>query len=106
MDSAIAACEQDPDAPFADAGAALKRLKEMGLNPADLAPVARFLAYEAVFGVRQILDEANATDGSDRCPGWKLMEVGDDGGLTGRRIGGLHESVLGADPSGREGRPA
>jgi hypothetical protein len=57
------------------------------------------------------LDEPDmALDGSnnvaDALPriAWELFEV-DDMGNVGRRIGGLHESVLETDPTGREKRP-
>jgi hypothetical protein len=36
---------------------------------------------------------------------WQLMRTNDDGDCLGP-IGGLHESVLETDPTGREMRPA
>lgn len=35
-------------------------------------------------------------------PSWALTEVHPDHGLTGRRIDGLHESLLDVDPTGQE----
>jgi hypothetical protein len=35
---------------------------------------------------------------------WALVQIGDDGDVLGN-IGGLHESVLETDPTGREMRP-
>jgi len=46
-------------------------------------------------------------DSPPEAPGWMLVEIktAEDGEYesTGRHIGGLHESLLSADPSGREG---
>ena len=35
-----------------------------------------------------------------------LIETDGEGNLTDRQVGGLHESLLSMDPSGREGKPA
>jgi hypothetical protein len=50
----------------------------------DLSLIARFAAYEAVFGTRYALSDPDVEDND--------VEM-------------LHESLLSADPSGREGRP-
>jgi hypothetical protein len=68
--------------------------------------VARSVAYEAVFGTLSVVDEGSDPDADDVCPGWALMELDAEGSLSGRQLGGLHESLLSLDPSGREGRPA
>ncbi|ALN61226.1 hypothetical protein GLA29479_340 [Lysobacter antibioticus] len=78
-------CEQRPDAPFADSGAAIGRLLALGADPRDLCLLMRDAAYEAVFGT--------------------LYALGDPG-VDGDDVFNLHEDLLGADPSGREGRPA
>ena len=51
-----------------------------------------------------VLDEGHDPEAPGDAPGWQLMETGaasDE--LTGRDVGGLHESILSLDPSGREG---
>jgi hypothetical protein len=85
IDNSIRTSEKDPRAPFADVGAALKRLLASGAKREDLARVARFAAYEAVFGTLSALDDPDVEDVES--------------------LAGLHESLLGADPSGCEGRP-
>lgn len=82
--NAIRDAERRPDAPFADLGPALQRLLALGASPRDLSLIARHASYEAVFSVLYRLD---------------------DPGVDGGAIGMLHEELLGADPSGREGRP-
>jgi hypothetical protein len=84
IDNAVRDSEQHPDAPFADLGSTLKRLLETGATRRDLSLVARFSAYEAVFGTLYTLS---------------------DPGVDNNDIEMMHESLLSADPSGEEGRP-
>jgi len=104
IDQSIAMSEQKPNIPFGDAGQALKRLLDAGAGRADLKRVARMIAYNAVFELINRVDEGYDPELKDDYPGWRLMETRDDE-LTGRDVGGLHESLLEMDPSGREGRP-
>lgn len=86
VDNTIASFDRDSaDAPFAEVGNILKKLLAAGASPRDLALLRRFTAYEAVFSTLYALDD----------PG-----VDDDDFLM------LHEDLLGADPTGMEGRPA
>ena len=95
--------EEDPNGYFADAGLALKRMKEAGVNSDDLGRVARCVAYESIFSVLNRIDEGGDPEAED-APGWALAEVDANGEGTGRVVGGLHEDLLSLDPSGREGR--
>lgn len=84
IDNVIAYSEQDPNAPFADVGPALKRLLALGASRRDLSLIARHAAYEQAFTVLEQLE---------------------DPGIDDNEFEGLHEGLLGADPSGKEGRP-
>jgi hypothetical protein len=84
IDNVISESERRPDSPFADAGVALKRVLAHGVDPHDLRHIARAAVYEAVFSTLYMLD---------------------DPGVDGGEVFMLHESLLSADPSGREGRP-
>jgi hypothetical protein len=84
IDNTIAASKKDPNAPFADAGPALERLLAKGPDRRDLYLAGRSAVYEAVFSL--------------------LYALGDPG-IDGDDVSMLHESLLGADPSGKEGRP-
>jgi len=84
IETVIRDSSQDPDAPFADLGLAVQRLLGLGADPRDLSLIARHATYEAVFEVLYMLDDPGV-DGDDN----KMM----------------HEELLGADPSGLEGRP-
>jgi hypothetical protein len=83
IDAAVAHSRRRPDAPFADVGPALERLLAAGATREDICLVARHASYEAAFQVLYMLDDPGV-DGDDN----KMM----------------HEELLGADPSGREGR--
>ena len=85
LDAAGADARTRPDGAFADAGQALARLLAAGADRGDIGAVARVAAYEAVFSLLYMLG---------------------DPGVDGGEAALLHESLLSADPSGREGRPA
>jgi hypothetical protein len=84
IDTTIAAAKKDSKAPFADAGAALERIVAAGADRRDISLAARWAIYEAVFALLYMLDDPGVDDGN---------------------VFMLHESLLGADPSGKEGRP-
>ena len=103
----IGEAERDQTGFFADAGGALRRLRGLGATPEDLGRVARYVAYSSVFGTLNTIDSGEDPELGDEYPGWALMETSHpDEAVTGRDVGGLHESLLSMDPSGREGRPA
>ena len=101
----VRSARSDPEGIFADAGFALDRLLAAGASRADIAAVARKVAYETVFGVINQLDEGGDPLGASNVPGWRLIESGADVEETGRSVEGLHEDLLMLDPSGREGCP-
>ncbi len=110
IDDQILQSEADPTGYFADAGLALRRMRAAGVSEKDIASVARMVAYEAVFGVLDVIDEGYDPELEEAhptwaLPGWELVEVPADERQTRRHVGGLHESILSMDPSGREGRP-
>jgi len=79
---------------FIDAAAAIKRLLESGADVADLGAIARLVAFGAAFRAIYHVDEGANPDAVGSVPGWCLMETAADGKLTGREVGGLHESLL------------
>lgn len=80
----IAYAKRRPDDPLTDSGPALERLLALGADPRDLCLLMRNTACEAVFST--------------------LYAIGDPG-VEGNDVFMLHEDLLSADPSGREGRP-
>lgn len=85
VDAAIAEARIRPDGAFADAGRALARLLAAGADRRDVGAVVRVAAYESVVSLLYMLGDPGVDAG--------------EGNL-------MHESLLSADPSGREGRPA
>jgi hypothetical protein len=84
IDNTVRESEKQPNAPFADLGPVLKRLLAAGADRRDLSLIARQAAYEAVFGTLYSLS---------------------DPGVDDNNIEMMHELLLSADPSGKEGRP-
>jgi hypothetical protein len=81
---------------------AVARLLDAGANPDDLSRALRAVAYETAFGVIERVDEGHDADAPDDAPGWLLVETVNADTLTGRDVGGLHESLQSLDPTGRE----
>jgi hypothetical protein len=84
IDNGIQEFKAHPDAPFSDTGAALERLLALGASRRDLSLLCRNAAYLATFGT--------------------LIDV-QESRITIEELLGLHECLLGSDPSGMEGRP-
>jgi len=86
---------------------AAQRLLDAGADAQELSTAMRAAAYAAVFSVLYRIDSMTDLNAPPEAPGWMLVEIAinDDGEheSTGRHVGGLHESILGADPSGRDG---
>lgn len=107
IDPLIQESERRPRGPGAGAGPALKRMLAAGASREDIAEVVRVLQWQVLAGLAyQLADPAVVEYPSDELPqvSWTLFEVDEDGQPL-HPIGGLHESVLDTDPSGREMRP-
>lgn len=70
-------------------------LVDQGANPDDVVRLMRDVAFEAAFSVVHAIDEEHDPYALDDSPGWVLMEMihTDEPTLTGRIIGGIHESL-------------
>jgi hypothetical protein len=109
VETSVADATTDPDGMFADAGLAMRRMLDLGVDAADIGRLARAVAYGAAYAVVQTIDDGHdpvvAAPGAPDAPSWALIETRGDR-LTGRALGALHQDLLAADPTGREGRPA
>jgi hypothetical protein len=81
----IAFAKAHPGAPFTEARSVMERLLASGVLAQDICTLRRDAAYRAVFRTLYSLD---------------------DPGVDGDDVMMLHESLLGADPNGIEGRPS
>jgi len=106
IDNAIRLAKARPGLPYAGLGAALVRCRAAGVSSEDLTEIARCLQAEMLFAITCLLDDGPPDESG---PGinvsWGLFETDEHGNPTGSHIGGLHESVLELDPTGREMRP-
>ena len=104
IDQWIKRSQSRPDEAFADAGVALQRIIEAGVDPVDVGRMARAVAYYAAFQVLETIDEGYSDEVSDSeiAPRWVLMEADAQDNLTGRRIGELHALLLQLKPPVRE----
>lgn len=96
--------DSSPDGHFADGKAALEKMKAAGVPDEQISSFARMVAYETAFTIAYALDYGCDEGAPAHMPGWAVFETDREGNSTGRRMGGIHESILTADPSGREGR--
>ena len=101
--TAINHAKSRPDEPFAGAGFALASLKGKGATDEELTDLVRAMQAELLFNFSYLLSDPGDVEGSVSDVGWALVQV-DDEGNPRAEIGGLYESVLGTDPTGREMR--
>jgi hypothetical protein len=73
-----------------------------GVSTDDLTEIARCVQAQLLFSLAYLL-EGSQEFGVD--VSWGLFETNQDGSPTDIQIGGLHESVLETDPTGRWMRP-
>jgi hypothetical protein len=95
---------QNPDAPCSGIGPALQNLLAQGAKPQDITDVVRVMQYELLFRLCYLLGDPGDLEGEVQNVSWGLVQF-DEAGKAIDRIDGLHESVLGTDPTGREMRP-
>lgn len=81
---------------------ALAQLLDRGADQELLAEALRGVVFNAVSDVIAIIDEGCDPEAPDNAPGWILAETDGGGNVTGREVGGLHESLLEVDPNGVE----
>ena len=94
-----------PDEPYAGLGLALQRVLAAGILPEDIAEICRCVQAKTLFDISYLIDGPTDSAAELEEIDWALFRVDENGVPFGERIGGLHESVLETDPTGREMRP-
>jgi hypothetical protein len=84
IENTVRASKKKPNDPFSDIGSVVERLIKLGADRRDLCLLKRFAHYETTFSL--------------------LYRLGDPG-IDKNDFEMLHELLLSADPSGKEGRP-
>jgi len=105
MSKAVEAAEADPSAAFAGVGLALRRLRDIGASESDLVDLVRGTQAQLLFHICYLPNDPSIDDRELSEVGWALVETDAEFEPTDRAVGGLHESVLQTDPTGREMRP-
>lgn len=112
IDNQVAATTRKPDAPLAGAGLAIAALRSKGATDAELATLVRTMQAEMLHGLLYLLGDPDLADDEDLVEaaglgpvGWHLVICDDDGEPGDVVLANLHESLLAADPDGREFRP-
>lgn len=103
IDTLLKNTPEDSSGPYDGTAHALRRLLAAGASRDDIAEVVRCTQAEFMFGLCYLLSDSSSVEGNEYVS-WALVEV-DENDQPGREINGVHESVLGTDPTGREMRP-
>jgi hypothetical protein len=90
--------------------AAIQRMLDHGIDPADLTDVVRHMQVEALFSVCCLLDNpaSGIEDLQAKIPEnveWRLAEFDGEKERVGRVSHAVHESFHKLDPTGRGGEP-
>lgn len=93
IDNLIADAGHETNQPFSDAGQALRKLLQSGVDRGAVGALARFIAYETVFSVVHTIDEGYDPEHEGQLPGWALVERDPLGHPTGRMLTHLHEDL-------------
>ncbi|WP_152541021.1 hypothetical protein [Sulfitobacter noctilucae] len=104
----IEAANRNPAEPFSGQGQAIERMLSLGVSRSDIVDLVRSSQVEAISRLCYFLDDpslCNEENERVRSVGWALVVTNEDFEPTDKVIGGLHESVLETDPTGREMRP-
>ena len=108
IDRVIEAARKGPDAPFSGQGHAIERMLELGVERSDIIDLVRNSQAQMIFDLCYLLEDPSFDAEVEDCTGalgWVLVTTNDEFEPTSETIGGLHESVLDTDPTGREMRP-
>ena len=100
IDRQIQSTPDDSKAPFSGVAHALRRLLESGAKPEDITELVRGMQAEFLFSICHQLDDPDSVEGNQYV-NWGLCQLDENDRLIDF-IDGLHESVLGTDPTGRE----
>jgi hypothetical protein len=97
----------DSNDPYSGGSHALRRLLAAGVSRGDLTDLVRSMQAQMLFALTMLLDDPplDAVPKGARQAVWGLFRVDAKTGAPLEPIGGLHESVLDVEPSGREMRP-
>ena len=103
IEQAIGRAETHPDEPNAAVGHTLRKLRARGATDNEITDLVRGMQAQLLFHFCYLLEDPGDVEPEVADVSWALVQTDEDGKVVGR-IGGLHESVLDTDPTGREMR--
>ena len=102
IEQEIECSKSHPQDPCAQISPALKEMLAKGVSRRAITDLVRVMQYELLYHVCSLLDGSRTVDLPVN--NWTLHQVDEDGKPVAI-IQGLHEVLLGMDPTGREMRP-
>ncbi len=102
IDQEIRRSRDGPNDPCAQIGPALAEMLSKGVSRRAITDLVRVIQYGVLYHVASLLDGSRIEDVPIHR--WRMYEVDEDDHLVAV-IQGLHEVLLGLDPTGREMRP-
>jgi hypothetical protein len=105
IDKTMDRAKRSPNEPYAGAGQALRRVLDKGANRKDLVDIVCGMQATLLFDLCYLLDDPGFQEPELSDLGCCLVATDQQLNPTDQVISGLHESVLGTDPTGREMRP-
>ena len=103
IDNLIATADKHLDEPYAGSGHSLNKLRARGATDEELTDLVRGMQAALLFDLCYLLEDPGDIE-EDVDMWWAFVQSNEEGQVLGH-IGGLHESVLEMDPTGREMRP-
>ena len=104
IEQVIARAASHPGEPYTGVGSSLVSLRKRGATDAEITDFVRGMQAEFLFQLCYLLDDPGDVGQEVANVMWALVQTDEDGNVL-NTIGGLHESVLETDPTGREMRP-
>ncbi len=104
IQAATAHARSHPDEPYAGVGHALSSLRAKGATDEELTDLVRGMQAQVLFAFCYLLEDPGDVEETVADVSWALVQIDEEGNILDT-IGGLHESVLETDPTGREMRP-
>lgn len=104
IDRSIARAKTHPNEPYSGVGHSLMKLRALGADDQEITELVRGMQGQLLFDLCYLLEDPGDIEPEVADVAWALVQVDEDGKPLGT-IGGLHESVLETDPTGREMRP-
>ena len=104
IEQSIQGAQAHPDDPFAGVGHTLNKLRARGATDDEITDVVRGMQAQVLFQFCYLLEDLGDVEEEVADVTLALVQVDEEGNPLGN-VGGLHESVLETDPTGREMRP-